>query len=175
MKAIVYTEYGSPKVLKLREVAKPEPKDNQVLVRVQAASVNALDYRRFETKSLLGRFMDERLFKAINKVLGADIAGRVEAVGAAVTKFQSGDNVFGVFAGSVGAFAEYACASENHVVIKPSHLSFEAAAAVPVAGLTALQCLRNHGQIQPGQQGLNSRCIRWRRHVCSANCQILRG
>jgi len=154
MKAIVYTEYGPPEVLKLREVAKPEPKDNQVLVRVRAASANALDYRRFEGISMLGRFMDERLFKTINKVLGADIAGRVEAVGAAVTKFQPGDEVFGVSAGSVGAFAEYACTSENNVVIKPSNASFEAAAAVPVAALTALQCLRDNGQIKPGQKVL---------------------
>jgi len=102
----------------------------------------------------LGRFMDERLFKAINKILGADIAGRVEAVGAAVTTFQPGDEVFGVSAGSAGAFAEYACTSENNVVIKPSNLSFEAAAAVPVAALTALQCLRDDGQIQPGQKVL---------------------
>ncbi len=154
MKAIVYTEYGPPEVLKLREVPKPEPKDNQVLVRVQAASANALDYRRFEMTSTLGRFMDERLFKSINKVLGADIAGRVESVGAAVTKFQPGDEVFGVSAGSAGAFAEYACTSENNIVIKPSNLSFEAAAAVPVAALTALQCLRDNGQIQPGQKVL---------------------
>ena len=103
---------------------------------------------------MLGRFMDERLFKAINKILGADIAGRVEAVGAAVTKFQAGDEVFGVSAGSVGAFAEYACTSENNVVIKPSNLSFEAAAAVPVAALTALQGLRDNAHIQPGQKVL---------------------
>jgi NADPH:quinone reductase-like Zn-dependent oxidoreductase len=154
MKAIVYTEYGPPEVLKLREVAKPEPKDNHVLVRVQAASANALDSRRFEMKSMLGRFMDERLFKAINKVLGADIAGRVEAVGSNVTQFQPGDDMFGVRAGSAGAFAEYACTSENNVVIKPFNLSFEAAAAVPVAALTALQCLRNSGRIQSGQKVL---------------------
>ena len=154
MKAIVYTEYGPPEVLKLKEVAKPEPKDNQVLVRVQAASANALDYRRFERTSMLGRFMDERLFKAINKILGADIAGRVEAVGATVMQFQPGDEVFGVTSGSAGAFAEYACTSENNVVIKPSNLSFEAAAAVPVAALTALQGLRDHGQIQSGQRVL---------------------
>ena len=86
--------------------------------------------------------------------LGAGIAGRVEAVGAAVTKFQAGDEVFGVSAGSAGAFAEYACTSENNVVMKPSNLSFEAAAAVPVAALTALQCLRDNGQIQPGQKVL---------------------
>ena len=156
MKAIVYTKYGPPEVLQLKEVAKPEPTDNQVLVKVQAASANALDYRRFETTSTLGRFMDEVLLKATNKVLGADIAGRVEAVGAAVTQFRPGDEVFGVSAGSVGGFAEYACAAEDNLALKPANLSFEAAAAVPVAALTALQGLRDNGQIQPGQKVLIS-------------------
>src|SRR5258705_10270997 len=105
MKAIEYKKYAPADVLQLKEVAKPTPKDNQVLVKVLAASANALDYRRFETTSLVGRFMDEVLLKAINKILGADIAGRVEAVGAAVKQFQPGDEVFGVSAGSVGGFA----------------------------------------------------------------------
>jgi NADPH:quinone reductase-like Zn-dependent oxidoreductase len=151
MKAIVYTKYGPPAVLQLKEVAKPIPKDHQVLVQVQAASANALDFRRFTSTSILGRFLDGVLLKAINTVLGVDIAGRVEAVGAAVTQFQPGDEVFG---GGTGAFAEYACADENQVAPKPANLSFEAAAAVPVAALTALQGLRDKGQIQPGQQML---------------------
>jgi len=154
MKAIVYTKYGPPDVLQLKDVAKPEPKDNQVLVKVQAASANALDYRRFEKISTIGRFMEERLFKTINKVLGADIAGWVEAVGASVKQFQPGDEVFGVSAGSVGGFAEYACAAENSLALKPTSLSFEAAAAVPVAASTTLQGLRDRGQIQPGQKVL---------------------
>jgi NADPH:quinone reductase-like Zn-dependent oxidoreductase len=154
MKAIVYTKYGPPDVLQLKEVAKPVPKDNQVLVKVHAASANALDYRRFETTSILGRFMDVVLLKAINTVLGADIAGRVEAVGAAVKQFQPGDEVFGQSKGARGAFAGYACADENEVALKPANLSFEAAAAVPVAALTALQGLRDKGQIQPGQKVL---------------------
>jgi len=154
MKAIVYTQYGTPDVLQLREVTKPEPKENQVLVRVQAASVNALDYRRFEKPSTLGRFMQERLLKTNNNVLGADIAGVVEAVGASVTQFQPSDEVFGVSAGSSGGFAEYACAAENNLALKPANLSFEAAAAVPVAAITALQGLRDKGQIQPGQKVL---------------------
>jgi NADPH:quinone reductase-like Zn-dependent oxidoreductase len=124
------------------------------LVRVHAASANALDYRRFEGISRLGRISQERLFKTINKVLGADIAGRVEAVGAAVTQFRPGDEVFGVSAGSAGGFAEYACAAEDHLALKPANLSFEAAAAVPVASLTALQGLRDKGRIQPGQKVL---------------------
>lgn len=151
MKAIVYTKYGPPDLLQLKEIATPVPKDNQVLVKVHAASANALDYRRFESQSIMGRLMDEVIFKATNTVLGADIAGRVEAVGAAVTQFKPGDEVFG---GCRGAFAEYACAAENRLALKPADLSFEAAAAVPVAALTALQGLRDKGQIQPGQKVL---------------------
>ncbi len=154
MKAIVYTKYGPPDVLQLKEVEKPVPKDNQVLVKVQAASVNALDWRRFTSQSILGRLMDGVLLKVINKVLGADIAGRVEAIGAVVKQFRPGDEVFGVSAGSVGGFAEYACAAENNLALKPANLSFEAAAAVPVAALTALQGLRDKGLIQPGQKVL---------------------
>jgi NADPH:quinone reductase-like Zn-dependent oxidoreductase len=154
MKAIVYTKYGPPDVLQLKEVERPEPQDNQVLVKVQSASANALDYRRFEMTSTLGRLMDEVLLKAINKILGADIAGRVEAVGITVKQFQPGDQVFGVSAGSVGGFAEYACAAENNLALKPDNISFEAAAAVPVAALTALQGLRDKGQIQTGQKVL---------------------
>jgi NADPH:quinone reductase-like Zn-dependent oxidoreductase len=154
MKAIVYTQYGPPDVLQLKEVAKPEPKENQVLVKVHAASANALDYRRFEKLSAMGRFIEERLVKSAGKILGADIAGFVEAVGANIKQFQLGDQVFGVAAGSAGGFAEYASASENHLALKPASLSFEAAAAVPVAGLTALQGLRDKGQIQTGQKVL---------------------
>ena len=152
MKAIVYTKYGPPdSSLQLQEVEKPVPKDNHVLVKIHAASANALDFRRFETNSLLGRLMDERLLKAINTVLGADMAGQVEAVGAAVTQFHPGDAVFGA---SVRTFAEYVCATENHLALKPANLSFEAAAAVPVAALSALQGLRHMGEIQPGQKVL---------------------
>jgi NADPH:quinone reductase-like Zn-dependent oxidoreductase len=154
MKAIVYTQYGSPDVLQLKEVAKPEPKDNQVLVQIHAASANALDYRRFEKLSAMGRFMEERLVKSAGKVLGADIAGVVQTVGANVKQFKPGDAVFGIAAGSAGGFAEYACAGENNLVLKPARQSFQSAAAVPVAGLTALQGLRDKGQIQPGQKVL---------------------
>ena len=135
MKAIVYTQYGPPDVLQLMEVAKPEPKEDQVLVKVHAASANALDYRRFEKLSTMGRLMEERFIKSVGKVLGADIAGVVEAVGANVKQFQPGDEVFGVAAGSRGGFAEYACAAENNLALKPANLSFEAAAAVPVAAI----------------------------------------
>jgi len=136
MKAIVYTKYDPPNVLQLMDVPKPEPKKNQVLIKVYAASINALDYRN------LG---------SVGKTLGADIAGVVEAVGSSIEQFQPGDEVFGVSTGSVGGFAEYSCADETRVARKPLNLTFEAAAAIPVAALTALQGLRDKGQIRPGQ------------------------
>jgi NADPH:quinone reductase-like Zn-dependent oxidoreductase len=110
-------------------VAKPEPKENQVLVKVYAASANALDYRRFEKISFMGRLMEGRLVKSVGKALGADIAGVVEIVGAGVNQFTPGDEVFGISAGSSGGFAEYASANENHLALKPANLSFEAAEA----------------------------------------------
>ncbi len=137
MKAIVYTQHGPPNVLQIREVARPEPRKDQVLVRVYAASANTLD-----------------LLKRINKVPGADIAGRVEAIGEAVTQFQPGDEVFGVPARFAGGFAEYTCVPEGRLARKPAKLSFEAAASVPVASMTALQGLRNKGKIRPGHKVL---------------------
>jgi len=150
MKAVVYTRYGPPDVLQLREVERLEPSKDQVLVKVYAASANALDYRRFEKLSTMGRLMEEWFFKSVGKALGADISGVVKAVGANVKQFQPGDEVFGVAAGSRGGFAEYACAAEGHLALKPTNLSFEAAAIVPVAAVTAPQGLRDKGQIRPG-------------------------
>lgn len=150
MKAILYTKYGPPELLQLKEVEKPTPKDNQVLVKVHAASVNALDWRRFTMTPILVRLMGG-LLKPKNTSLGVDIAGRVEAVGATVKQFQPGDEVFGV---APGAFAEYVCAGETKLALKPANVSFEAAAAVPIAAFTALQGLRDKGQIQPGQKVL---------------------
>jgi len=151
MKAIVYTKYGPPDVLQLKEVEKPSPQDNEVLVKVLAASVNAMDWRPFTMPLIFVRMMRGGLLEPKDTSLGADIAGRVEAVGPAVKQFQPGDAVFGV---SKGAFAEYACAAENELALKPANLSFEAAAAVPVAAFTALQGLRDKGKIQPGQKVL---------------------
>lgn len=160
MKAIVYTKLGPPEVLQLRELERPVPSDNEVLVKVYAASVNALDWRRFASQlendkiPLSTRLMDGMVLKVVNKVPGADIAGRVVAVGAAVKQFQPGDEVFGVSAGSMGAFAEYVCATENKLALKPANLPFEAAAAIPVAALTALEGLRDKGNIRLGQKVL---------------------
>ncbi len=151
MKAIVYTKYGPPDVLQLKEVNQPMPQDHQILVLVRAASVNAMDYRRFEKTSILGRVMDQVVIKAINKVLGADVAGTVEAVGNRVTEFKRGDQVFGI---APGAFAEYVVNGASKFALKPTGLSFEQAAAVPVAALTALQGLRDKGHIQSGQKVL---------------------
>jgi NADPH:quinone reductase-like Zn-dependent oxidoreductase len=154
MKAIVYTEYGSPDVLQLKEVAKPTPKDDEVLVKVYAVSVNAADLHLLRADPFLIR-LSSGLLKPKNEILGSDIAGRVEAVGRNVTQFQPGDDVFGdISAGGWGGFAEYVCVGETALALKPSNLSFEEAAAVPMAAVTALQGLRRKGQIQPGQKVL---------------------
>lgn len=154
MKAIVYTKYGSPDVLEFKEVDKPTVKDNDVLVKVYAASLNAADWHLMRADPFFARFMFGILKPKYN-VLGADVAGRVEAVGRNVKAFQPGDEVFGdLFPCGLGGFAEYATATENALVLKPANLSFDEAAAVPLASVTALQALRNMGNIQPGQKVL---------------------
>ncbi|HEX8231363.1 MAG TPA: NAD(P)-dependent alcohol dehydrogenase [Chloroflexia bacterium] len=151
MKAIVYTKYGSPDVLTLREVSKPTPKDGEVLIRIHAASVNAADLHLLRGTPFLFR-LQCGLLKPKKQILGADIAGRVEAVGKDVTRFQPGDEVFGDISGcGFGGFAEYVAVSENTLVRKPASMTFEQAAAVPMAAVTALQALRNKAQIKPGQ------------------------
>jgi NADPH:quinone reductase-like Zn-dependent oxidoreductase len=155
MKAIVYTRYGPPEVLQLKEVAKPTPKEDEVLVKVHAASVNAYDWHLLSADIFLVRLMGGGLLKPKNTILGADIAGRVEAVGRNVKQFQPGDEVFGDIAGcGNGGFAEYASVPEYLLVLKPANLSFEEAAAVPMAAVTALQGVRDQGKIQPGQKVL---------------------
>jgi NADPH:quinone reductase-like Zn-dependent oxidoreductase len=154
MKAIVYTQYGPPDVLQLKEVEKPTPKDNEVLVKVCAASVNAYDWRYMRANPFLVRLMGG-LFRPRNPRLGVDVAGRVEAVGRDVTQLRPGDEVYGdLSASGNGAFAEYAAVPEHILALKPSNLSFEQAAAVPMAAVTALQGLRDAGKIQPGQKVL---------------------
>src|SRR5688500_8567799 len=142
MKAIVYTEYGAPDVLQLKEVAKPTPKDNEVLVKVYAVSVNAADLHLLRANPFLIR-LSSGFLKPKNEILGSDIAGLVEEVGKNVKQFKQGDEVFGdISACGWGGFAEYACASENAFALKPTNLSFEEAAAVPMAAVTALQGIR---------------------------------
>jgi NADPH:quinone reductase-like Zn-dependent oxidoreductase len=153
MKAIVYTQYGSPDVIQFKEVEKPTPGANEVLIKIHAASVNAADWHYLRGTPLLFR-LSAGLLKPKNIFLGADVAGRVEAVGRDVTTFRPGDEVFGDLSESGrGTFAEYVCAPENALVLKPANISYEEAAAVPVAAVTALQALRK-GQIQPGQKVL---------------------
>jgi len=150
MKAVIYCEYGSPAVLRFESVEKPVPRDSQVLVRVRAAALNPLDWHFMRGTPYIAR-LGIGLRKPAEIRLGVDFAGVVEAVGRSVTRFKPGDEVFG---GRTGAFAEYVTVSENGVVAKPARLTFEQAAAVPVAALTALQGLRDIGRLQPGQKVL---------------------
>jgi NADPH:quinone reductase-like Zn-dependent oxidoreductase len=160
MKAIVYAKYGPPDVLELKDVEKPDPKDDEVLVRIHAAAANPLDHHGMKGPPLLIRLvlplfgLGMGLRKPKNPRLGADIAGRVEAVGRNVHQFRPGDEVFGVCGGDKGGFAEYACAPETRLALKPTNRSFEEAAAVPVAAITALQGLRDKGHIHSGQKVL---------------------
>jgi NADPH:quinone reductase-like Zn-dependent oxidoreductase len=155
MKAIVYEKYGPPDVLELKEVEKPALAEDKVLVKVHAASVNALDWHMLTADIFLVRFMTGGLFKPKNNRLGADIAGTVEAVGSQVKDFRPGDEVYGDISGDGnGSFAEYAATPVGSLALKPANLTFEQAAAVPVAGMTALQGLRDEGKIQPGQKVL---------------------
>ena len=154
MKAIVYTKYGPPEVLQLKEVERPVPRDDEVLVKIHAASANAADWHLMRAEPFLAR-LENGLLKPKNTKLGADVAGRVEGVGRNVTQFQAGDEVFGSMPlNELGTFAEYLCALEDALALKPARLTFEQAAAVPLAAFTALQGLRDKGQIQPGQKVL---------------------
>jgi NADPH:quinone reductase-like Zn-dependent oxidoreductase len=151
MKAILYTQYGPPDVLQYKEVAIPALADNAVLVKNYAASVNPLDSGVVRGS---GRFTGTGLLKPKQKALGSDFAGRVEAVGRLVKQYQVGDEVFGGNIWSAGGFAEYVSAVEERLTRKPANISFEQAAAVPVAAITALQGLRDKGRIQRGQKVL---------------------
>ena len=156
MKAVVRERYGSPDVLQVKEIDKPAPDEIRgVLVRIYASSVNPADrYEMTGGPNLLLRIvvtMRSGLFKPKDPRIGSDIAGRVEAVSSSVTRFKPGDEVYGV---CIGAYGEYGAAKETKIALKPKNRSFEEAASVPIAGITALQALRNHGHIQPGQKVL---------------------
>ena len=154
MKAIVCTKYGSPDVLKFEEVQKPVPGDDEVLIKVHAAAANAGDWHLMRADPFMIRLMFG-LLKPKYEILGTDVAGHIEAIGKNVTQFQPGDEVFGDMSGSgFGAFAEYVCTPENRIALKPTNVTFEDAAAVPSAAVTALQALRDKGQIQSGQKVL---------------------
>jgi len=155
VKAIVFTHYGSPDGLELKEVLKPTPKDVELLIRVHASSVNSWDWEFLNGIPFINRLMFGLLKpKPGKQILGADIAGTVEAVGRHVTRFQPGDEVFGDLWDNWGGFAEYACANETSMQPKPANSTFAEAAAVPQAGVLALQGLRKAGQLNPGQKVL---------------------
>jgi NADPH:quinone reductase-like Zn-dependent oxidoreductase len=151
MKAVVYSDYGSPDVLEIRDIKKPVPNDDQVLIKVRAASINPLDWHFIEGTPYIMR-LGVGLRKPKDPRLGVDMSGQVEAVGKNVTLFKPGDEVFG---GRNGAFAEYVCArADRAIALKPANITFEQAASVPIAAITALQGLRDKGKIQPGQKVL---------------------
>ena len=154
MKALFYTTYGSPDVLQVREVAKPTPADHEILVKAHAAAANPLDWHFLRGSPFFMRFASG-LTKPEHPLLGADVAGTVEAVGRQVTQFKPGDAVFGeISATGLGTFAEYVCGPAESFVLKPKNLSFVEAASVPVVGFTALQGLRDRGKVQRGQSVL---------------------
>ena len=156
MKAIICPKYGSPDVLQLQEVVKPAPQDDEVLIRIYAASINARDWRFMRANPFFIRLMPGSLLHPKNKILGGDVAGRVETIGSNVKQFTPGDEVFGYLPSATGrgTFTEYVCAKENAITLKPANLTFEQAAAVPIAAMTALQGIRDKGNIQPGQKVL---------------------
>ncbi|MEJ2617181.1 MAG: NAD(P)-dependent alcohol dehydrogenase, partial [Ignavibacteriaceae bacterium] len=151
MKAVVYQKYGSPDVLQLKEVEKPVPKENEVLVKVYAVSINDWDLGLLQGTSFLNRLISGSL-KPRKNILGSDIAGIIEAVGKKVKLFKPGDEVFGDLSGNWGGFAEFVCAPENMLALKSSKMTFEEAAAIPQAGMLAVQGLIDKGHISKGQK-----------------------
>lgn len=155
MKAAVYQQYGTPELLQLKEVATPVPKDNEVLIKIHASSVNSWDWDLLRGTPFLVRFVGGGISKPKINILGADIAGQITAIGKNVTKFKIGDEVFGdLSGGNWGGFAEYVCAKEKELTIKPSGITFEQAASLPQAGVMALQGIRDYGKVKPGQKVL---------------------
>lgn len=152
MKAIVYSNYGPPDVLELKEIDKPKPKDNEVLIKIMATAINPMDWYYLIGKPFLVRLMGSGLFNPRHKILGVDIAGKIEAVGKNVNRFQVGDAVFG--ACKFGGLAEYVCAPEQGLELKPPNVDFKKAAAIPVAAITAYQALKYKGDVVPGNRVL---------------------
>src|SRR5258706_11676056 len=150
MKAIIYTKYGSPEVLQLKEIEKPYPKHDEVLVKVYAVSINDWDLGLLDG-DFINRLLNG-LLKPKRKILGSDIAGRIEAVGKHVTRFKTGDEVYGDLSGQWGGFAEYTCAREKALALKPAGMSFTEAAAIPQAAMLAVQGLIDKGKIHLGQK-----------------------
>jgi NADPH:quinone reductase-like Zn-dependent oxidoreductase len=153
MKAVVRDSYGPPDVLELQEIEKPIPKDDEILMKVHVASVNHADSHGLRGTPFMARIILGGLIRPKVKILGYDFAGQVESVGKDISELQSDDEVFGT-SKSAGGFAEYLCATEDLILIKPPNVSFEDAASVPAVGVVALQCLQQHGKIQSGQNVL---------------------
>ena len=155
MKGVVYTKYGSPDVLQIKEIEKPIPKDDEVLIKVHAASINSWDWDMLTGRPIEYRLLGGLLKPTKTKILGCDIAGCIEAVGRSIKQFRPGDDVFGdLCEGSWGGFAEYVCAREDELTLKPTGMTYEEAAATPQAGLLALQGLCDKREIKPGQSVL---------------------
>ena len=150
MKAVVYTRYGGPEVLQIKEIEKPSPKDDEVLIKVYAVSINDWDWGLLQG-DFINRLLNG-LMKPKKQILGSDISGRIEAVGKNVKQFKPGDEVYGDLSGQWGGFAEYICAPEKALALKPAGMSFEEAAAIPQAAMLAVQGLIDKGKIQPGQK-----------------------
>ena len=155
MKAIVGAKYGPPDLLRFEDLDKPVPKDDEVLIEVRAASINKADYILIRGKPFIVRLFGGGLLRPKDRIPGADVSGRIEALGKSVTRFKTGDEVFGNLSKSGrGAYGEYVCAREIDLVLKPANVTFAEAASVPIAGLTALQAVRDKGKARPGQKVL---------------------
>jgi NADPH:quinone reductase-like Zn-dependent oxidoreductase len=152
MKAVIYRSYGSPDVLRLEEIERPTPTDDEMLIRIHAVSINGTDREGLAGNPLYSR--SGGLLKPRDQILGSDIAGRVEFAGKNITKFEPGDEVFGELPGYRGGFAEYVCTSGRTMAAKPASITFEEASAIPQAGVIALQGIRMKGKVQPGQKVL---------------------
>jgi NADPH:quinone reductase-like Zn-dependent oxidoreductase len=151
VKAVIHRKYGGPEVLSLEHVDKPSPADNEVLIKVHAVSINDWDWGLFQGNTFVNRVM-YGMWKPKKQILGSDIAGTVECIGKNVTNFKAGDAVFGDLSGKWGGFAEYVCADEKALALKPSAMSFDEAAAIPQAAMLAVQGLIDKGKIKPGQK-----------------------
>lgn len=150
MKAVIYTDYGGPESLRIAEVPKPAPQPNEVLIRVHVVSINDWDYGLLQP-DLFNRLMSG-FSKPKRQIIGSDIAGKIESVGSGVTKFRSGDEVYGDLSGRWGGFAEYVCAPENFLALKPVSMTFAEAASIPQAAMLAVQGLIDTGKLKAGQK-----------------------
>jgi NADPH:quinone reductase-like Zn-dependent oxidoreductase len=173
MKAIDRTKYGPPEILQLKEVERPTPADNEILIKIHALSVNRSDWEMLTGTPFYARVGG--LLRPRHQILGSDIAGRVEMTGRDTTRFRPGDDVFGDIIGRIGGFAEDVCASERSLALKPARMTFEQAAAIPQAGVIALQGIRDKGQVAARQKILINGAGGGAGTFCNSACKIIRG